>query len=274
MARACSEDALVIDPESPVLLIDLSYVVFHRYYALLCWYKKSETTMDMEDMVARFSRLFKTNFLKLCTQCKIHPKHAVFVGDCPRAHIWRMRLLETYKSNRDNRPRIPTEIFECVYSTILSSLQRDHGARYVMIEEAEADDIIGWIHRQLPNTSKTIITNDNDYLQLADDKTLLLNLQRKNIAERGTGDAREDLTRKILAGDPSDNIAGVVSVKRAATLAAMPYEEMLHILEQEAKLEVYRANERLIDMRMIPSDVEAAIGVKVKIHTHASPEPP
>jgi 5'-3' exonuclease len=143
-----------------------------------------------------------------------------------------------------------------------------------MIEEAEADDIIGWIHRQLPNTSKTIITNDNDYLQLADDKTLLLNLQRKNIAERGTGDAREDLTRKILAGDPSDNIAGVVSVKRAATLAAMSYEEMLHTLEQEGKLEDYRANERLIDMRMIPSDVEAAIGVKVKIHTRASPEPP
>jgi 5'-3' exonuclease len=176
-----------------------------------------------------------------------------------------MEHLESYKSNRDNKHKIQPGVFEMIYNQIIPRMRTSYGIRYVCVDGAEADDVIGWIHRQMPNTRKVIITNDNDYLQLADDMTVLMNLQMKNIVERGIGDPKKDLLYKILIGDVSDNITGIVPPKKAMLLVNMKEEEMYSALRKDSLYEKYLYNKRLIDMCSIPDSIEEAIRLKVRI---------
>lgn len=257
------------DGSLPILLIDLSYFVFFRYFALISYYKKSDREFEFDDFMARFERLFQTNLLKLSKNLKFEHSQTVLVGDCARSKIWRMEHLETYKSNRDNKHKIQPGVFEVIYNQIIPRMQSVHGIRYVCVDGAEADDVIGWIHRHMSNTRKVIITNDNDYLQLADDMTTIMNLQMKNIVERGIGDPRKDLIHKILTGDVSDNITGIVSSKRAMLLVNLEEDELLETLKKERLYEKYLHNKRLIDMRNIPDYIDQAIRLKVKICNHS-----
>ena len=262
----------LVDGESPLLLIDLSYFVFFRYFALLAYFKKSEREFEFDDFIERFDRLFQTNLLKLCKNLKFDHANTILVGDCARAKIWRMEDLETYKSNRDNKQKIHPGVFEIIYKHIIPRMERKFGIRYVSVDGAEADDVIGWIHRNTPNTTKVIVTNDNDYLQLADQNTTLLNLKMKNIVDRGTGNPQEDLLYKILVGDVSDNITGVVPPKKAQALVKMAEEEMHEVLRKDKLYDKFLCNKRLIDMRSIPDSIQEAISFKVKICSRSSTE--
>ena len=253
------------DGDRPILLIDLSYFVFFRYFALISYYKKSEREFEFEDFMSRFERLFQTNLFKLSKLLKFEHSQIVLVGDCARSKIWRMEHLETYKSNRDNKHKIQPGVFEMIYNQIIPRMQAVYGIRYVCVDGAEADDVIGWIHRHMCNTRKVIVTNDNDYLQLADDMTVLINLQMKNIVERGIGDPKKDLLYKILIGDVSDNITGIVSPKKAMLMVNMKEEEMYALLRKDSLYDKYLYNKRLIDMRSIPDEIDEAIRLKVRI---------
>lgn len=249
-----------------IMLMDLSYYIFYRYYALLAWYRKSSTEMDNDaDFLERFERLFITNLHKMTKRLHIPLDRLYMVGDCPRWRIWRMDLLTTYKSNRENRQKVKPGVFELVYNKVLPTLREKHGVQFVCVDGAEADDVIGWIHRHTPNVVKTIITNDHDYMQLKDGRTRILNMHMVDICRKGTGCPHKDLQMKILTGDISDNIAPVMSKKRAASYVSMPLDKMIKQLEEDGYLDRYRENERLVDMRMIPLDIHEAINHCVSI---------
>ena len=272
MDGASNECISLVDGGSPLLLIDLSYFVFFRYFALLAYLKKSEREFEFDDFIARFDRLFQTNLLKLCKNLQFEHANTILVGDCARAKIWRMDYLETYKSNRDNKQKIHPGVFEIIYNQIIPRLEQKFGIRYVSVDGAEADDVIGWIHRNTPTTKKVIVTNDNDYLQLADQNTTLLNLKMKNIVDRGTGNPQEDLLYKILVGDVSDNITGVVPPKKAQALVKMTEEDMHEVLRRDNLYDKFLCNKRLIDMKSIPDFIQEAISFKVKICSRSSTE--
>ena len=263
---ARSECVTIREDAGPVMLMDLSYYIFYRYYALLAWYRKSDTALDDDEgFLRRFERLFVSSLMKLCKGLGIPPGRMYMVGDCPRWRIWRMDLLTTYKSNRENRQKVKPGVFELVYTKILPGLREKHGTQFLCVDGAEADDVIGWIHRHSPNVDKTIITNDHDYLQLKDDRTRILNMHMVDICRKGTGCPRKDLQMKILTGDVSDNIAAVMSKKRASVYVAMPFEEMIKQLREDGYMDRYRENERLVDMRLIPENIHEAIRVRVSI---------
>lgn len=264
--RAAPAHVTIREDVGPILLLDLSYYIFYRYYALLAWYRKSSTAMDNdEDFLVRFERLFISSLMKMCNRLNIPPNRMYMVGDCPRWRIWRMDLLTTYKSNRENRQKVKPGVFELVYNTILPELRTKHGAQFICVDGAEADDVIGWIHRNTPVVEKTILTNDHDYLQLKDDRTRIVNMHMVDICRKGTGCPHKDLQMKILTGDVSDNITAVVSKKRASAYVAMSRDQMLAQLEEDGHLERYRENERLVDMRLIPDEITNAIKERVSV---------
>ena len=58
--------------ENPILFIDMSYYIFHRFYALKSWYKRSqETELDIENVInnelfiQKFHKLFIENIKKI-----------------------------------------------------------------------------------------------------------------------------------------------------------------------------------------------------------------
>lgn len=253
------------------MLIDFSYYIFYRYFALISWYKKrNDQDYDMDDFMPRFARLFKTHMTRLLKNMDFNNNRVYLVGDCARSKIWRHRHTKNYKSNRDSKPKIEPHVFDTIYNSILPDLVLNKKINYVCVESAEADDVIAWIHRALPDSKKVIITNDNDYLQLHDENTELMNLQLKNIVHRGTGDARKDLLLKILVGDASDNITGIMSAKRATKLIDLPHAEVEKTVDELGKREEYNRNALLIDMKNIPDDIDLAIARKVRVLPEAS----
>ena len=92
------------------LLIDLSYCIFHRYYATMRWYKFAHKEdnypddynwFDNEIFKNMFEKKFKENFKNIIKKNKINEKNIFYIRDCPRTEIWRMKYYDKYKCNRE-----------------------------------------------------------------------------------------------------------------------------------------------------------------------------
>jgi len=86
------------------------------------------------------------------------------------------------------------------------------------LENVEADDIIAWLCHcnEYDEWQKVIVSNDQDFLQLCDDKTVLLRpgkneqvLNKKKVLEEYGIHPRNFAWARAVVGDKSDNLEGV-----------------------------------------------------------------
>ena len=250
-----------IDTSTDVLLIDFSYFYIYRYYALTAWFKMSETPYDEAVFIEKYRKLFFTNLNKIIKKFKVKQENVILAGDCYRKKIWRCDIYDKYKENRDKvdqkdhviNPKVVNMIYEEIIPTLIKK-----GLQYVCIDRLEADDIIFCITQQLENKI-TILTNDNDYLQMINDNIDIVNLPSfKSIRHRGTGCPQKDLKMKILCGDPSDNIPSLMGKKQALKMIENDDQIENYILNNDLQ-DRYELNSRLIDMRLIPNDLKEKV---------------
>lgn len=271
-------NVLSVSSKGPIILIDGSYFVFHRFYATLKWYKfRNESikvsncmdTIEFTDAIKKHTIANIEKLRKKWANIKEGAKRKIrkdwegvpvwFAIDCKRSNIWRTNIVNDYKATRDQnseRDDFDSRVFDIIYSLLKDSI----GISMLEIESLEADDIVALTHKRLRSDGyigKIIcITNDNDYLQLCDENTELYNLDEKNIATRGCGNARKDLLSKILVGDKSDNIKPVrskLNEKKLKDILHLTEEEILdslHLNDSEKKL--FDMNRTLIDFSYIP----------------------
>jgi DNA polymerase-1 len=88
----------------------------------------------------------------------------------------------------------------------------------LMLENVEADDIIAWLCHchEFTEWQKVIISSDKDFLQLCDDKTVLIRpgkneevLNRNAVLEQYNIHPRNFALARAIVGDKSDNLEGV-----------------------------------------------------------------
>lgn len=259
-----------IDEQEDVLLIDFSYFCIYRYYALMSWFKLSETDYDETLFFEKYKRLFVLNINKAIKHFKIKKHNVVLVGDCGRKTIWRLNVYEKYKENRDKLDErdnaINPKVFTVIYNEIVPDLKK-MGMQYVCVELLEADDIVYRITRKIDNNI-VILTNDNDYLQMINERIRIVNLPSfKSIHKRCTGCPEKDLRLKILCGDTSDNIPSLMGKKQAMKLIDRDEESLYEYLTQHNLTERYEMNKKLIDMRMVPEELMEK--VVIEIHNHS-----
>ena len=205
------------------IFIDGSYYCFHRYYALMQWWKNAFPEEPLEDpnqnsiFVDKFNKTFVENLQQIQKKLKI-PKTIepiLIVGkDCKRENIWRNEIFSNYKSNRVyDETFMGSPFFKMAYENKLFELG---GAKIILKHpKLEADDCIAisvkYLISKYPTCKIYIITSDRDYLQLNAPNVQLFNLSFKNIAETKncTGNAKKDLEIKIIMGDISDNSQNV-----------------------------------------------------------------
>lgn len=271
------------------LLIDLSYFVFFRYYAIVSYLKISKILVDEsnfkmdEDFVSKFTILFEKCLLTLLKnhfdikRKKFVNITVIFAKDCSRNDIWRTSIYPEYKATRDLNRRtndlFDSKIFEYVYNNILPNLIKKYDfIKVCSCCHAEADDIIAIIssylneEEQFNNEKTIIITNDNDYLQLLDLVDGIYNLQGKNISSKSVqGCARKNMLYKVLVGDPSDNIKGIISKKKANTLLSMYdnvndiEQEFLYRIASKKQIEYFNRNKKLICFSHIPETIRQSV---------------
>lgn len=246
------------------LLIDTSYLIFFRFYALKIWFSKAkpEISLETEDIttIPEFMEKYESTFLQ--TIQKISKKNGftlantIFIRDCSGSEIWRRDYYPPYKGTRDYSKFNGNKLFKWAYEQLLPKYIIQ-GATVVRFDRLEADDVIALIVKQKKiNDRVVIITSDNDYLQLLTFPNVYLsNLKGESLAEKSIGSPYADLMKKVILGDPSDNIPKVFQRCGIKTLQKYIDDKTLLDkaleLDKEAKLQ-FDLNQQLIDFNHIP----------------------
>jgi len=243
----------------PIVLIDQSYYIFNRYYATLSWYTRryGEVTTDVienNDFIISFFRHFENDMVKIVKKFKTLKSNIIFCCDCSRTDIWRNEIYKDYKLTRVKKQNFNSSIF-----VLFKNYISNHGYHYCECDTLEADDITYIIQRKIkdefPNVSIIIITNDNDYLQMYDSHTTIINMQFKDISLRIKSDPKIELEFKIIYGDKSDNIPKIqngMNKENAFKLASMDTTDKHKYLNENNLMDKYLLNKTLVDLREIP----------------------
>ncbi len=259
------------------VIVDSSYLVFYRFYATILWYKRANSDVDTSGnyswhtdkiYLEKYKKIFFTSIQGLIKRFNVPYSNIIFALDCPRADIWRMPHIETYKSNRDDTTKSSSisHIFKYTYDTVLPELIERYDVKLLKVNSAEADDVAAIVTGELltkyPEREILIITNDCDYLQLLQPRVHIWNLQKKNIAERSKGNRNIDLQLKIILGDKSDNIPKCFP--KCGERTALKYIENPDELERAfskypGSRKIYDRNTTIIDFNYIPDTIKAKI---------------
>ena len=243
-----------------LLLVDFSYYYIHRYFALMSWFNISKTEFNEDLLLDKFENLMIGNIIKIAKKTKCKLKNTILVSDCKRSTIWRLDQCHKYKANRElcqSKQPINPKIYDVIDNIIIPSLKQ-LDVQYIGFDKLEADDIISVIAKNTPN-EKVIITNDNDYLQLLNDNTTIINAKYKDLSSRSLGCPKKDLLMKILIGDTSDNISSIVTKSTAKKLIEMSEEDLLEYLSKHNLFDKFNFNKKLIDMESIPEEYKDLI---------------
>lgn len=256
-----------------ILIVDTSYVVFYVFYANLKFYKQYfnadpviEEIMDSPLFSSKFRRMFQRKILEMSSQHAIPMENVVFAIDCDRESIWRRDYYPEYKASRQAKTEFNPKAFDLTFDTIIPWMEAEHGVKSLKVARAEADDIAGVLHafvREHGDSKIVIVTNDNDYVQLSDDHTVLTNLAGDDICSRKTPDLSpaDFLLCKVLCGDKSDNLPGAVprcGMKTAEKLIRNEAKMKKALTDKEA-LQRFELNRRLMDLSRVPVEIKCEI---------------
>jgi len=275
-----------------IILIDLSYYVFYRYFATFNWYKRQTTdNIDVENIkdnvefMEKYAKMFEKTLLELVKKYKITSStNIVFVKDCSRDHIWRHQYYNAYKANREEKSALfNKDVFTYTYHTLIPELQQKIGFQIIGHYSLEADDVIAIITKHMfdtytNNVHMTIITNDNDYIQLMNIERLskveednvlnIKNLQDKSICDRVNCSSQTYINVKKILGDKSDNIPSIIKKcgEKTAFKLASNQDMLKNLLQKDpdAKKQ-YELNDLLIDFKNIPEEYCCDIKNKIVI---------
>jgi 5'-3' exonuclease len=264
--------SITLEKNKAVILIDTSYFVFYRYFSTLRWFQfRNEdidysTITDNETFMEAFYKHVQDDFKKLCKSWDTTLSQFIFCCDCSRGTIWRNNFTNGYKSLRIQNQTFNPTIFTKFYAFI-----EKLNLHKIAIDCLEADDVV-YLTKQLMTDEQCIIiiTNDNDYLQIVDERTKIFNMSGKgnDITTRSCGNPQKDLLIKIIMGDKSDNILpihkgiGAVTANKLASLSETDLET--YLIEKNCK-DTFENNRLLIDFKKIPVEYIETFKASVSI---------
>jgi 5'-3' exonuclease len=251
----------------PCILVDASYYVFYRFFETLKHYNTVDTTAILQtdtlhENVTFLKRMYQDMDNDVCNMLrywKTVPNNLFFCRDCARKTIWRNDHIDAYKTQRPTKRLFNPNMF-----SVISQYCKDRCIQMIGMDRLEADDLIALTKRKLRalnyQSDIVMITNDNDYLQLLDDRTHAFNMNtdKNDLRLRSCGDSRLDLRIKVIMGDRSDNIPPIqpnIGPKKALKLAQLPDTDFNRFLSQHNCREAYERNRQIIDFNAIDGEL-------------------
>lgn len=257
------------------ILIDGSYFVFYRYYALRNWWRHAKLENEEQEPCknSRFMEKFNSTFCQKIKELdkKLGIKNSIkIVGkDCSHKDIWRTKLFPSYKGNRHGEHSTTKDsediklVFKNTYN--FKDLFKEAGIETILSHpELEGDDCIAitskYIINKYPEAHVWIITSDMDYLQLSNDRIHLYDLKFNDLSKskKVFDDPQKNLFCKIVAGDKSDNIPPVFPKCGIKTAEKYYNDNELFtkkLNEKQEFLEQYNLNKKLVDFNNIPEEL-------------------
>ena len=245
------------------ILIDGSYFVYYRYYALCSWWKlsKQEGLPSISNPIfkEKFDKMFPLKVKEIIKKLKLKTAKIFVAKDCSRIHIWRKKLYPWYKDTRKACDDSEIEIFNYVQD---NKLFETANCQVINHPGLEADDCLALLTKKIielnPDNMVYIVANDADYIQLVKPNVRLLNLKFKSLVNGKTvfDDSKKTLFCKIVSGDKSDNIPPIASgigIKKSIYYYEN-LEEFKEFLNQNKDIyNQYKINLNIIDFNYIPN---------------------
>jgi 5'-3' exonuclease len=244
---------------APVILIDASYFTIHRLFATSRWWSmKNNEEAGEEGFVEALIKHSNADITKIQKKWgligrgnkAVAPDNIIFCYDCPPSSIWRIQVYEEYKRRYRTQSADGCEDSHDV-------LRDFHAHHKVAHSKLEADDVVCLLHRQVraimgEQQQIIIISSDHDFLQLKDEKCDIFCLPLKDIWPDGVKKGTADIRRKVLMGDPSDNIPAVLTKKQINAYMALDEARREAYLRQLGRYEAYECNKTLMCWTCIP----------------------
>ena len=248
-----------------MILIDLSQIMVAS--TMMSMGKdQSEVDVNMvRHMVLNSLRMYRS---------KYHNEYGELVLCCDGKHSWRRDHFPQYKASRktsrDADKRDWTQIFGCL-DTIKSELKEFFPYKYIEIDDAEADDIIGFLAKT-EDERIMIISGDKDFIQLQvrDNVDQYSPITKKIVYNANPA---KYLKEHILRGDSSDGVPNFLSADNSIVdkIRQTPITKKkveLWVDQEpedfcnEEQLRNYHRNMKLIDLQYTPSNIVAQVGMQ------------
>ena len=174
------------------------------------------------------------------------------------------------KLNREYEFSSPEEERENKYEQVIRLTEYlDHlPVLQLAVENVEADDVIAWLCHcnEFDEWQKVIVSNDQDFLQLCDDKTILLRpgkneqiLSKNKVLEQYGIHPRNFAWARAIVGDKSDNLDGIKGLGLKTVAKRFPFlsenkdytlsDILTHAKNNKSKVKAYQnveENEEII----------------------------
>lgn len=187
------------------ILIDYSQVCISNLMQQMTFLPKVEEGL-IRHMILNSIRGHKSRF---------GSKYGKVVLCCDGRNYWRKGVYQYYKANRkknrDDSPLDWKDIFD-ILNKIRDEIVENFPYRVMLVDEAEADDIIGVLVSEYASNQNPflILSGDKDFAQLQrfDGVTQYAPIQKKFIVEK---DPVRFLEEHILRGDSGDGVPNILS---------------------------------------------------------------
>tara|TARA_Y100001938_G_scaffold151180_1_gene246972 strand:- start:6462 stop:7310 length:849 start_codon:yes stop_codon:yes gene_type:complete len=249
-----------------MIILDLNQVMISNMMAQI-----GGKNVDVQEDLLRHMILNSIRSLR----SKFHDEYGELTIAVDDRSYWRRDVFPYYKAQRKNwREQSgldwPT-IFESL-NKIRDELRDNFPYKYIMVDGAEADDIIGTIcdeHGQIMNTGEPILilSGDKDFIQLQKYGNVRQYCPvRKKFLK--TDNPERFLTEHILRGDKSDGVPNVLSLDdcfingRQRPLRKTVIEKCIAEGPEafdEDFVRNYKRNEQLVDLAHVPSNIRINI---------------
>jgi DNA polymerase-1 len=161
-------------------------------------------------------------------------------------------LNDQYKAGRSSEHREALQEFQDALIPVIDSLGWCQLFPYVM----ESDDIIAYLClEKFPNSKNTIVSTDQDFVQLVSENVTIYSPTKKifvthsNVEEYTDGiSAKDYLLYKCVMGDKSDNVKGFE--KHGPVKAKKVVESFSSIVLTEQQKEILEMNKKIMDLRI------------------------
>lgn len=212
-----------------LVLIDTSYLAFYRFFATIKWYSLSnpESYKDLSKIdnynwinntifIDKYKKMFIESIIKIIKK-KFNESNIIFCMDSLKNNLWRNKIFSNYKRNRPDLSKKYNfkPIFDYTFTYLISDIIKLYNNIYTLYyDKLEADDIIAiitnYLYYKKSNQIIYIISGDSDFLQLGNENIYFYNFKSKNIINITKEEANKNLLNKILFGDKTDCIKGII----------------------------------------------------------------
>jgi len=274
-----------------LILVDTSYTSFYRFFATIRWFSFAEKEMWKmvkddreydwslnETFIEKYKKMYLDSIIKLIGKRNYKKSLVIFCLDSKQSTLWRNKIMKNYKGSRTDlsKKRNFKTTFNITYKTLIPSIVKNNDNIFcVKVGTAEADDVIAVITKYFQNNNPDlpidIISGDEDFKQLGRDNVTFHDYRKKKKAiQLSLEQAKDNLNKKIICGDNSDNIKCIFT--KAMKISNKLKKEMISdnnklnefLQNNQVALDNFNINKRMIDFNEIPKSITDKIMKKSK----------